>query len=427
MTRLRRCGAEDRAEPRRAPGRRRQAGAGAGDHADRERRSGGWELVREVFPRTGPGADRRLTGPPGVGEEHADRGAHRGDAEGRTARSPSSRSIRRAPSPAAPCSAIGSGSPTTSSTPGSSSARWRAAARLGGLSEATLQAALLMDASGKDDVFIETVGVGQAEIDIVDHGDTIVLVLMPGSGDSIQALKAGVMEIPDVICVNKADHPMTDTMIREIRGVLSLGPPTSWRVPIVRTEAAKGEGVAELAEKIAEHRAHIEAEGTLEERRARNLRNEVLELAAAANASPPGGSGRGRRVGPRAARPRGQAGDRSGERRQGPTGARGWLSPRKWARPAARTNHRGPGGRPRRLELSGDHHLLDLVGPLADGEDLRVAVEAADRDTPRCTHSRRGSGRPPRWRGPRAGPVISFAWAAVSVKGSPRSLRIAAR
>jgi LAO/AO transport system kinase len=151
---------------------------------------------------------------------------------------------------------------------------------LGGLSEATLQAALLMDASGKDDVFIETVGVGQAEIDIVDHGDTIVLVLMPGSGDSIQALKAGVMEIPDVIVVNKADHPMTDTMIREIRGVLSLGPAVSWRVPIIKTEAAKGEGVAELAEKIAEHREHIEAEGTLEERRARNLRNEVLELAA---------------------------------------------------------------------------------------------------------------------------------------------------
>ena len=89
------------------------------------------------------------------------------------------------------------------------------------------------------------------------------------------------MEIPDVIVVNKADHPMTDTMVREIRGVLSLGPSTSWRVPIIRTEAAKGEGVAELAEKIAEHRAHIEAEGTLEERRARNLRNEVLELAAA--------------------------------------------------------------------------------------------------------------------------------------------------
>src|SRR4051812_48973728 len=82
---------------------------------------------------------------------------------------------------------------------------------LGGLSEAALQAALLMDAAGRDDVFLETVGVGQAEVDIIDHADTIVLVLMPGSGDSIQALKAGVMEIPDIIVVNKADHPLTDT------------------------------------------------------------------------------------------------------------------------------------------------------------------------------------------------------------------------
>jgi LAO/AO transport system kinase len=152
---------------------------------------------------------------------------------------------------------------------------------LGGLSESTLQAALLMDASGKDDVLLETVGVGQAEVDIIDHADTIVLVLMPGSGDSIQALKAGVMEIPDVIVVNKADHPLTDTMVREIRGVLSLGPQKGWRVPIVKTEAARGEGVDELAEKVAEHRAHIEAEGTLAERRRRNLMNEVLALATA--------------------------------------------------------------------------------------------------------------------------------------------------
>ena len=152
---------------------------------------------------------------------------------------------------------------------------------LGGLSEAALQVALAMDAAGKDDVLIETVGVGQAEIDIVDHADTIVLALMPGSGDSIQALKAGVMEIPDVIVVNKADHPMTDTMVREVRGVLALShDPEGWKVPILRTEAARGEGVEELAAKIDEHRAHIEAEGTLEERRARNLRNEVLGIAA---------------------------------------------------------------------------------------------------------------------------------------------------
>jgi LAO/AO transport system kinase len=152
---------------------------------------------------------------------------------------------------------------------------------LGGLSEATLQAALLMDASGKDDVFLETVGVGQAEVDIIDHADTVVLVLMPGSGDSIQALKAGVMEIPDVIVVNKSDHPLTDTMVREIRGVLSLGPQEGWRVPIVKTEASRGEGTQELADKIAEHREHITEQGTLEERRRRNLMNEVMALAGA--------------------------------------------------------------------------------------------------------------------------------------------------
>jgi LAO/AO transport system kinase len=150
---------------------------------------------------------------------------------------------------------------------------------LGGLSEAALQAALLMDASGRDVILLETVGVGQAEVDIIDHADTVVLVLMPGSGDSIQALKAGVMEIPDVIVVNKADHPLTDTMVREIKGVLALGPHEGWQVPIVRTEATRGEGVDELVEKLALHHAYIESEGTLSERRRRNLMNEVLAIA----------------------------------------------------------------------------------------------------------------------------------------------------
>lgn len=151
---------------------------------------------------------------------------------------------------------------------------------LGGLAEAALQAALLMDASGKDDVLLETVGVGQGEIDIVDHADTVILALMPGSGDSIQALKAGVMEIPDIIVVNKADHPLADTMVREVRTVLGLGPRGSWKVPVVRTEASQGRGIAELLAKIDEHQEHIAAEGSLEQRRARNLRAEVLGIAA---------------------------------------------------------------------------------------------------------------------------------------------------
>ena len=122
---------------------------------------------------------------------------------------------------------------------------------LGGLAEASLQAALLMDAAGKDDVFLETVGVGQAEVDVIDHADSVVLVLIPGSGDSIQALKAGVMEIPDIIVVNKSDHPLADTMVREIRGVLALAPQEGWRVPILKTEAARGEGVARAGREAA--------------------------------------------------------------------------------------------------------------------------------------------------------------------------------
>ena len=118
-----------------------------------------------------------------------------------------------------------------------------------------------MDAAGNDDVLLETVGVGQAEIDIVDHADTVVLALMPGSGDSIQALKAGVMEIPDVIVVNKADHPLTDTMVREVRTALSLGPTGDWKVPIIKTVASEGKGIPELLEAIEAHRAARRGDG----------------------------------------------------------------------------------------------------------------------------------------------------------------------
>ena len=152
---------------------------------------------------------------------------------------------------------------------------------LGGLAETTLQALLVLDAAGKDLVFLETVGAGQSEVEVISTADTVLLVLMPGSGDSIQALKAGIMEIPDVIAVNKRDHPAAKTMLNEVRQVLALDTDRAWQVPIVLTEAVRGEGVPELWEQVEEHRAFLEREGRLEERRRRNLAAEVFAVASA--------------------------------------------------------------------------------------------------------------------------------------------------
>ena len=150
---------------------------------------------------------------------------------------------------------------------------------LGGLAEAALQSVLLLDAAGKDVVFVETVGAGQSEVEVIGVADTVLLVLMPGSGDSVQALKAGIMEIPDVIAVNKLDHPAAKTMVNEVRSILSLDRESPWRPPIVLTEALREENVPELWERIEEHRTHLESEGRLEERRRRNLAGEVLAVA----------------------------------------------------------------------------------------------------------------------------------------------------
>jgi LAO/AO transport system kinase len=254
----------------------------------RSRARSRWELVREVYPHTGQAEVVGFTGPPGVGKSTLIGALTK---------------ARRAQGRTVGVLSIDPSSPFTQGALLGDRIRLtehfldqgvfiRSMANrgaLGGLSEAALQAALLLDAAGRQDVFVETVGVGQAEIDIIDHADTIVLVLMPGSGDSIQALKAGVMEIPDVIVINKADHPLTDTMVREIRGVLSLANldrtpeevRARWRVPIIKTEAARGIGVEELVEALTAHRRHILDAGTLAERRRRNLHNEVIAIATA--------------------------------------------------------------------------------------------------------------------------------------------------
>src|ERR1700756_2213963 len=194
----------------------------------------GWALVREVYPRTGQASVIGFTGPPGAGKSTLLNALTK---------------LERERDKSVAVLSIDPSSPFTQGAllgdrirlsdhfldPGVFIRSMANRGALGGLSEAALQAALLMDASGRDVILLETVGVGQAEVDIIDHADTVVLVLMPGSGDSIQALKAGVMEIPDVIVVNKADHPLTDTMVREIKAVLALGPKADWPVPIIRT------------------------------------------------------------------------------------------------------------------------------------------------------------------------------------------------
>ena len=152
---------------------------------------------------------------------------------------------------------------------------------LGGLAEATLQAALVLDAAGKELLFLETVGTGQSEVEVISIADTVLLVLMPGSGDSIQALKAGIMEIPDVIAVNKRDHPAAKTMVNEVRSILALDTDEGWQVPIVLTEAVKGEGIDDLWAKIEEHRRYLEENDLLADRRAQNLAGEVFAVASA--------------------------------------------------------------------------------------------------------------------------------------------------
>jgi len=152
---------------------------------------------------------------------------------------------------------------------------------LGGLAEATLQTLLLVDASGKDVVFLETVGTGQSEVEVIGVADLVLLVLMPGSGDAVQALKAGIMEIPDVIAVNKMDHPAAKTMVQEVRSIVALDPDRERRPPILLTEALRGEGVAELWEALEKRRHGLEERGELAARRERNLSGEVEALAVA--------------------------------------------------------------------------------------------------------------------------------------------------
>jgi LAO/AO transport system kinase len=237
-----------------------------------------YDLVREIYPETGRAYAVGITGPPGVGKS--------------SLISALIGHIREQDRTVGVIS-VDPSSPFTQGAllgdrirlsdhfldPGVFIRSMGTRGHLGGLAETTLQALLVLDAAGKELVFLETVGAGQSEVEVIGIADTVVLVLMPGSGDSVQALKAGIMEIPDVIAINKMDHPAAKTMLNEVRSILSLDSESNWKPPIVLTEATRGENVPDLWGKIEEHRAYLESEGRLEERRAKNLAGEVFAVA----------------------------------------------------------------------------------------------------------------------------------------------------
>jgi len=236
-----------------------------------------YPLVREIYPATGRAAIVGVTGPPGVGKSSLI-GAlvgHIRQAErtvGVVSVDPSSPFSRGA--------LLGDRIRLSDHflDPGVYIRSMGTRGHLGGLAEATLQAVLLLDAAGKDVVFVETVGAGQSEIEVTGIADTVLLVLMPGSGDSVQALKAGIMEIPDVIAVNKMDHPAAKTMLNEVRSIVALAEPER-RPPILLTDALHGENVAELWTTLEEHRSTLAGDGRLDERRRTNLAAEVFAVA----------------------------------------------------------------------------------------------------------------------------------------------------
>jgi LAO/AO transport system kinase len=153
---------------------------------------------------------------------------------------------------------------------------------LGGLAGASRLAALAMEAAGMDVVVYETVGVGQGEVEVASAADTVVLALQPGAGDAVQALKAGVMEIADIFCINKADHPQAKGAANEVRSILDIGQeldPQPWYPPIIMTRGDTGEGVEELEATIEKHRSYLEESGKLEERRRASLKEFVISWA----------------------------------------------------------------------------------------------------------------------------------------------------
>lgn len=238
------------------------------------------ELLQRVFPWSGRATTVGVTGPPGVGKStlidrliSAQR--ERGHSVGVISVDPSSpftsgailgdrlRMSRHFVDPAVFIRSMGT----------------RGA--LGGLATGTGYATTLVDAAGMEVVMLETVGVGQIEVDIATRTDSVILVLMPGAGDSIQALKSGIMEIPDVIVINRADDPRARETFRHVREALLLRPERGWKAPIVQTEASTGRGMDALLGALDSHREYLSSGDRLIKRRRQAARAQVRDIVTA--------------------------------------------------------------------------------------------------------------------------------------------------
>ena len=243
------------------------------------------EVVARLHPRTGNARVLGMTGPPGVGKStltNALAAELRG--RGRTV-------AVVAVDPSSPFSGgalLGDRVRMQEhhDDPGVFIRSMAARGHLGGLSFATPQAVMVLDAAGFDDVVIETVGVGQSEVEVAASADSTVVASAPGMGDGIQAAKAGILEVADVFVVNKADHAGAGKLVSELRGMLELGhaagpDDSAWWPPIVRTVAVRGEGIVELADALDDHRSHVTRTGGLTDRRRRRALHGVREIALA--------------------------------------------------------------------------------------------------------------------------------------------------